>query len=59
MTFVCKVTRVAPWHNGSGVRITMAMDRPTTFKEMTKITAGAVTSLVIVGWIVVLAIAFM
>jgi len=37
----------------------MAMDRPTTFKEMTKITAGAVTSLVIVGWIVVLAIAFM
>jgi hypothetical protein len=35
------------------------MDRPTTPKENAKITAGAVTSLVIVGWIVVLAIAFM
>jgi hypothetical protein len=35
------------------------MDRPTTFKEKAKIAAGAVTSLVIVGWIAVLAIAFM
>ena len=35
------------------------MDRPTTFKEKAKITAGAVTALVIVGWIIVLAIAFM
>jgi hypothetical protein len=35
------------------------MDRPTTFKEKAKITAGAVTSLVILGWIAVLAIAFM
>ena len=35
------------------------MDRPHTFKEIAKITAGAVASLVIVGWIMVLAIAFM
>jgi hypothetical protein len=33
--------------------------RPYTMKEKLKITAGAVTSLVIVGWAVVLAIAFM
>jgi hypothetical protein len=35
------------------------MDRPTTFKEIVKITAGAVVSLVIVGWLMVLAIAFL
>ncbi|MGY3444544.1 hypothetical protein ACVW17_004545 [Bradyrhizobium sp. USDA 4473] len=35
------------------------MDRPETFKEIAKITAGAVLSLVIVGWLMVLAIAFM
>jgi hypothetical protein len=35
------------------------MDRPYTIKEIAKITAGAVTSLVIVGWILVLAIAWM
>ena len=33
--------------------------RPCTAKEMLKITAGAVASLVIVGWAVVLAIIFM
>jgi hypothetical protein len=33
-------------------------DRPYTFEEMAKITAGAVASLVIVGWIGVLALAF-
>ena len=35
------------------------MDRPYTLKEIAKITADAVTSLVIVGWIAVLAIALM
>ncbi|MGY4480524.1 hypothetical protein ACVILL_007938 [Bradyrhizobium sp. USDA 3364] len=35
------------------------MNRPETFKEIAKITAGAVASLVIVGWLMVLAIAFM
>jgi hypothetical protein len=33
--------------------------RPYTMKEKLKITAGAVASLVIVGWVVVLAIVFM
>ncbi len=33
--------------------------RDYTTKEMAKITAGAVTSLVIVGWLVVLALAFL
>jgi hypothetical protein len=33
--------------------------RPYTFKEKAKITAGAVASLVIVGWLVVLAIVFL
>jgi len=35
------------------------MDRPYTSKEKAKITAGAVASLVIVGWAVVLAIVFL
>ncbi len=35
------------------------MDRPITFKEIAKITAGAVASLVIVGWLMVVAIAFL
>ncbi|MBP1296077.1 hypothetical protein ABIF38_005447 [Bradyrhizobium japonicum] len=35
------------------------MDRPMTLKEIAKITAGAVVSLVIVGWLMVLAIAFL
>jgi hypothetical protein len=34
-------------------------DQPYTPKEKTKVTAGAVASLVIVGWLVVLAIVFM
>jgi len=33
--------------------------RPSTFKQKAKITAGAIASLVIVGWILVLAIAFL
>jgi len=33
--------------------------RPYTTKEKVKIVAGAVASLVIVGWLVVLAIAFL
>jgi hypothetical protein len=33
--------------------------RAYTFKEKTRITAGAVTALVIVGWLLVLAIAFL
>jgi hypothetical protein len=35
------------------------MDRPTSAKEMLKIAAGAVTSLVIVGWVVFLMIALL
>jgi hypothetical protein len=35
------------------------MDGPTTLKEMARITAGAVASLVIVAWVIVLAIAFL
>jgi hypothetical protein len=35
------------------------MDRPTTLKEKTGITAGAVAALVIVGWMIVLAIAIL
>ena len=34
-------------------------DQPYTAKEKTKVTAGAVASLVIVGWLVVLAIVFL
>ena len=34
-------------------------DRPYTFEEIAKITAGAVASLVIVGWTAVLALAFL
>ncbi|BBB98887.1 hypothetical protein BE61_43270 [Bradyrhizobium elkanii USDA 61] len=37
----------------------VCMDRPMTLKEIAKITAGAVVSLVIVGWLMVLAIAFL
>jgi hypothetical protein len=33
------------------------LDRPHTLKEMARITAGAVTSLVVVGWMAVIAIA--
>jgi hypothetical protein len=33
--------------------------RPYTTKEKTRITVGAMASLVIVGWLVVLAIAFL
>jgi hypothetical protein len=36
-----------------------SMDRPMTIKEMARTAAGAVTSLVIVGWAVFLAIAFL
>jgi hypothetical protein len=35
------------------------MDPPTTLKEKARITAGAVASLVIVAWLIVLAIAFL
>jgi hypothetical protein len=35
------------------------MDRPYTFKEMAKITAGAITALVIVGWMVGLSVAIL
>ncbi len=34
-------------------------DRPYTFKEMARITAGAIAALVIVGWIGVLALALL
>jgi hypothetical protein len=42
-------------HSDGGRR----MDRPTTLKQKAKITAGAVTSLIIVAWMVVVAIAFL
>jgi hypothetical protein len=35
------------------------MDRPYTPKEIARIAAGAVTALVIVGWLAFLAIGFM
>jgi hypothetical protein len=35
------------------------MDRPYTAQEIARIAAGAVTSLVIVGWMVFLAIGFL
>ena len=35
------------------------MDRPYTVKEIARIIAGAVTSLVIVGWMVFFAIGYM
>jgi hypothetical protein len=35
------------------------MDRPYTFKEKAKITAGAISSLVIVGWLAVIALALL
>jgi hypothetical protein len=35
------------------------MARPYTFKEKAKITAGAITSLVIVAWLVVIALALL
>ena len=36
-----------------------SMDRPYTFKEIGRIVAGAVISLVIVGWLVFLAIGYL
>jgi hypothetical protein len=36
-----------------------AMDRPFTFKEKAKITAGAVSALVIIGWMIALSIALL
>jgi hypothetical protein len=44
-------------HEAGGVSKEATMDRPHTLKEMAKITAGAVASLVIVGWMAVIAIA--
>jgi hypothetical protein len=44
---------------GHSLRTPRPRMRPYTMKEKLKITAGAVTSLVIVGWAVVLAIVFM
>ena len=35
------------------------MDRPYTLKEIARILSGAVTSLVIVGWMVFLAIGYL
>jgi hypothetical protein len=35
------------------------MDRPCTTKEIARIVAGAVASIVIVGWIILLAIGFL
>jgi hypothetical protein len=35
------------------------MDRPYTFREKAKITAGAISSLVIVGWLAVIALALL
>lgn len=35
------------------------MDRPYTLREIAQIAAGAVTALVIVGWLVFLGIAFL
>jgi hypothetical protein len=35
------------------------LDRPTTLTEKARIAAGAVASLVIVAWVIVLAIAFL
>ena len=35
------------------------MDRPYTAKEIARIVAGAVISLVIVGWMVLLAVAYL
>jgi hypothetical protein len=35
------------------------MDRPTSFKDKARITAGAVASLVIVAWLLVLAVALL
>jgi hypothetical protein len=48
---VCKVIQVVANRGGEM--------RASTAKEKVKITAGAVASLVIVGWLVVLAIAFL
>jgi hypothetical protein len=60
MTFVCKSPARPAWHDGERhSRPAVVVDGPTTPKEKAKIAAGAVTSLVIVGWVVVLAIAFM
>ena len=35
------------------------MDRPYTAKEIAQITAGAVTALIVVGWLVVLGFGFL
>jgi hypothetical protein len=35
------------------------MDRPPTAKEMAQMAAGAISSLVIVGWIAVIAVAWL
>lgn len=42
-----------------GPPISSDMDRPTTPKEKARITAGAVASLVMVAWLIVLALAFL
>jgi hypothetical protein len=44
---------------GNLTAVDFGSDRPYTFEEIAKITAGAVASLVIVGWTAVLALAFL
>jgi hypothetical protein len=51
------MTRTTLRNDFKGFDLGSGTDRPYTFKEMAKITAGAVASLVIVGWIGVLALA--
>jgi hypothetical protein len=46
-------------HAGRNLSASRPRMRPYTMKEKLKITAGAVASLVIVGWAVVMAIVFM
>jgi hypothetical protein len=53
------VTRTTLRNDVTGFDLGSGMDRRYTFKEMAKITAGAVASLVIVGWIGVLALALL
>ena len=55
--YMSRTTISAAFHAALRVSKEAAIDRPHTLKEMAKITAGMVTSLVMVGWMAAIAIA--
>jgi hypothetical protein len=57
LAYMSRTTISAAFHEALRVSKEATIDRPHTLKEMAKITAGMVTSLVMVGWMAAIAIA--